>query len=215
MLQLQVFNVHLDVGRSRKFPITVPLHNLRPILNITDVEGLAEKVSKAVQLCYTRLELLKAKGQSPGRAKSPSSCEPRERLSLTRRPATHTIAAAARHLPDSVTARQAADRQLDGLGFSNVPNPLSWAAVRLMYVRAAADPSSLTFSTPGKPGWLLVLQQSVKGSRGMSVAALYGCVTTLEAAAIEYGGTAWVQRPGSAGAAATSVATWLGMLKLS
>lgn len=182
--------------------------------------------------------------------------------------------------------RQAADRQLDSLGYSNVPHPLSWAAVRLMYIRAAADPSSLTFSTPGKPGWLLVLQQSVKvlahlhsmrmlagivndchfehlnlsnspqdtgssdclgsaalemcwraasgselqmclagllelydllqGSRAMSVAALYACVTALEAAAIEYAGTAWFQRLGSAVVAATtSVTTWLGMLKLS
>jgi hypothetical protein len=31
-----------------------------------------------------------------------------------------------------------------------------------MLLGAAADPSSVTFSVPGKPGWLLLLQQAVK-----------------------------------------------------
>jgi hypothetical protein len=185
--------------------------------------------------------------------------------------------------------RQAADRQLKGLGLSPVADQLSLAAVRLMYIRAAADPSSLTFSTPGKPGWLLVLQQSVKvlanlhtmqllhgiaqdchpvhcdlsnlandarsppacagramlemswraasaaelqmclagllefcdllyGLRAMTVAALYACMTALEAAASEYACSAWAQAPCSAAgaaAAATSVATRLDMIHLS
>eukprot|EP00878_Enallax_costatus_P023617 GHUV01025124.1.p1 GENE.GHUV01025124.1~~GHUV01025124.1.p1 ORF type:complete len:143 (+),score=31.48 GHUV01025124.1:506-934(+) len=46
----QVFHVQLDVKRSRRFPVTVPLHNLRPLLNITDTEGLADRLSKAVQV---------------------------------------------------------------------------------------------------------------------------------------------------------------------
>lgn len=46
----QIFCLQCDVARSRRFPLTVPLHNLRPILNITDTEGLAERVSAAVQV---------------------------------------------------------------------------------------------------------------------------------------------------------------------
>jgi hypothetical protein len=42
--------VQLDVKRSRKFPVTVPLLNLRPLLGVTDTEELAERVSKAVQV---------------------------------------------------------------------------------------------------------------------------------------------------------------------
>jgi hypothetical protein len=49
---LQVFQVQLDVKRSRKFPVTVPLHNLRPLLGITDTEELAERVSKALQVRF-------------------------------------------------------------------------------------------------------------------------------------------------------------------
>lgn len=47
---VQVFQILLDVKRSRKFPVTVPLHNLRPLLNVTDTEGLADRLSKAVQV---------------------------------------------------------------------------------------------------------------------------------------------------------------------
>lgn len=58
-LHIQVLHVQLDVKRSRKFPVTVPLHNLRPLLNITDTEGLADKISKAVQvLNNVRAQLL-------------------------------------------------------------------------------------------------------------------------------------------------------------
>jgi hypothetical protein len=40
----------MDDKRSRRFPVTVPLHNLRGLLNITDTEGLAEAVSKQIQV---------------------------------------------------------------------------------------------------------------------------------------------------------------------
>jgi hypothetical protein len=67
-------------------------------------------VFAALQLYQARLNLL-AKRQSchaAGRARSPSSCEPRERLAMTRSPvAAHTATAATRHLPDSITARSA------------------------------------------------------------------------------------------------------------
>lgn len=46
----QVFQVQVDVKRSRKFPVTVALHNLRPLLHITDTEGLADRLGKAVQV---------------------------------------------------------------------------------------------------------------------------------------------------------------------
>jgi hypothetical protein len=39
---------------------------------------------------------------------------------------------------------------------------LAPAAVQLMFLGAAADPSSVTFSVPGKPGWVLLLQQATK-----------------------------------------------------
>ncbi|WIA28949.1 hypothetical protein OEZ86_011472 [Tetradesmus obliquus] len=45
----QVFQVQLHVKRPRKFPVYVPLHNLRPLLGVTDTEELAERVSKALQ----------------------------------------------------------------------------------------------------------------------------------------------------------------------
>lgn len=46
---MQVFNAQLDVRRSRRFPVYVGMHNLRPILAISDAEGLAERVSRALQ----------------------------------------------------------------------------------------------------------------------------------------------------------------------
>lgn len=39
---------------------------------------------------------------------------------------------------------------------------LAPAAIRLLHVSAAADPSMLAFSLPGKPGWLLMLDKAVK-----------------------------------------------------
>jgi hypothetical protein len=47
-LLLQVFNAQLDVRRSRRFPVYVGMHNLRTILG-SDAEGLAERVSRALQ----------------------------------------------------------------------------------------------------------------------------------------------------------------------
>jgi hypothetical protein len=52
-----VFQVQLDVKRSRKFPVTVPLLNLRPLLGVTDTEELAERVSKAVQVGMRLVQL--------------------------------------------------------------------------------------------------------------------------------------------------------------
>lgn len=47
---LQVFHAaQLDVRRSRRFPALVPMHNLRTILATADAEGLAERVSRALQ----------------------------------------------------------------------------------------------------------------------------------------------------------------------
>ncbi len=48
-LRPQVFAAHMDSRRSRRFPITVPLHNLRPILQASDVEGLAQAISSQLQ----------------------------------------------------------------------------------------------------------------------------------------------------------------------
>jgi F-box domain len=47
----QAFAVQLDAARSRRFPVTVPLFNLRPLLGVSDTEGLAERTSKALQEC--------------------------------------------------------------------------------------------------------------------------------------------------------------------
>jgi hypothetical protein len=49
--------VQLDVKRSRKFSVTVPLLNLRPLLGVTDTEELAERVSKAVQVGLRLVQL--------------------------------------------------------------------------------------------------------------------------------------------------------------
>lgn len=46
---MQVFHAQLDVRRSRRFPVSVPLHNLRTILATSDAEGLADRVSRALQ----------------------------------------------------------------------------------------------------------------------------------------------------------------------
>jgi hypothetical protein len=45
----QVFQAQLDVRRSRRFPVLVPMHNLRTILGTSDAEGLADRVSRALQ----------------------------------------------------------------------------------------------------------------------------------------------------------------------
>jgi hypothetical protein len=45
----QVFHAQLDVRRSRRFPVLVPMHNLRTILGTSDAEGLADRVSRALQ----------------------------------------------------------------------------------------------------------------------------------------------------------------------
>jgi hypothetical protein len=49
----QVFAVNMDARRSRRFPVSVPLHNLRAILGVADVEGLAEAVSNQLQAGLT------------------------------------------------------------------------------------------------------------------------------------------------------------------
>eukprot|EP00877_Chromochloris_zofingiensis_P000042 jgi/Chrzof1/10038/Cz04g24290.t1 len=46
---VQVFNVTLDNRRSRRFPVTVLLYNLRPVHYITDTETLAEHLSRTIQ----------------------------------------------------------------------------------------------------------------------------------------------------------------------
>ncbi len=46
----QIFNVRLEESRSSKFPVSVPLHNLRFVMAAGDVEGLAERVSSALQV---------------------------------------------------------------------------------------------------------------------------------------------------------------------
>lgn len=46
---MQVFHAQLDVRRSRRFPVSVPMHNLRTILATSDAEGLADRVSRALQ----------------------------------------------------------------------------------------------------------------------------------------------------------------------
>lgn len=46
---MQVFNAQLDVRRSRRFPVSVSMHNLRTILATSDAEGLADRVSRALQ----------------------------------------------------------------------------------------------------------------------------------------------------------------------
>jgi hypothetical protein len=46
---VQVFNAQLDVRRSRRFPVSVSMHNLRTILAASDAEGLADRVSTALQ----------------------------------------------------------------------------------------------------------------------------------------------------------------------
>ncbi|GIL95773.1 hypothetical protein Vretimale_1721 [Volvox reticuliferus] len=45
----QMFAVRLEEGRSSKFPVSVPLHNLRSILGAADVDFLAERTSGLVQ----------------------------------------------------------------------------------------------------------------------------------------------------------------------
>lgn len=50
---MQVIPVQLDVGRSRRFPVVVPMHSLRRILATSDAEGLAERVSRALQCRLT------------------------------------------------------------------------------------------------------------------------------------------------------------------
>jgi hypothetical protein len=44
-----VIPVELDAGRSRRFPVCVPLQQLRRRLATSDAEGLAERVSSALQ----------------------------------------------------------------------------------------------------------------------------------------------------------------------
>lgn len=139
-------------------------------------------MASCMQLCSSRLQLQLA-GQLPGlaelaqsrsssssscalrRASSPGSGEPRERLAalqLGRQPSSHVMAAAAGKLPDIATARQAAAAQLGTSLPQPVADRLAPAAMQLMLLGAAADPSSVTFSVPGKPGWVLLLQQAAK-----------------------------------------------------
>jgi len=54
-MHLQVFQAQLDVRRSRRFPVLVPLHNLRTILATSDADGLADRVSKALQDSLVRV----------------------------------------------------------------------------------------------------------------------------------------------------------------
>jgi hypothetical protein len=56
---------------------------------------------------------------------------------------------------------------------------LAPAAVQLMFLGAAADPSSVSFSVPGKPGWVLLLQQATKVLlRLHTLQRLCMCITT-------------------------------------
>lgn len=50
MYRTQVFRVMVDDGRSRKFPLAVPLHALRFVLGTADVETLAERVAAMLQV---------------------------------------------------------------------------------------------------------------------------------------------------------------------
>lgn len=59
--------------------------------------------------------------------------------------------------------RRSAGSQLVGLGLGQqLADGLAPVAVRLMLLGAAADPSQVTFSLPGKPGWVLLLQQAAR-----------------------------------------------------
>ncbi|KXZ42983.1 hypothetical protein GPECTOR_108g178 [Gonium pectorale] len=51
----QMLHVRLEEGRSSRFPLSVPLHNLRAVLAAPDVDALAERTSAALQDRIDRL----------------------------------------------------------------------------------------------------------------------------------------------------------------
>jgi hypothetical protein len=45
-----MLHVRVDDGRSAKFPLCAPLHNLRGVMGTGDVESLAERASTGLQV---------------------------------------------------------------------------------------------------------------------------------------------------------------------